>query len=75
MKLTAASLAILSAAASAVASVIPAASPAPLPAQANDLAAAAQDFNARAWDYYRYRRDNIPNSEQLNARGWDYYRY
>ncbi|KAJ2025291.1 hypothetical protein IWW57_003428, partial [Coemansia sp. S610] len=73
--LTAASLAILAAAALAAASVVPVASPAPLPAQVNDPAVAAQDFNARAWGYYRYRRDDIPEQHQLNARGWDYYRY
>ncbi|KAJ2253189.1 hypothetical protein GGI13_002840 [Coemansia sp. RSA 455] len=73
MKLTVVSFAFL--AATVAATAIPAASPTPLPAPANVPTVAAQEFNARALDYYRYRRDNIPEEQHLNARALDYYRY
>ncbi|KAJ2068573.1 hypothetical protein GGI08_000808 [Coemansia sp. S2] len=73
MKLTPALFAFL--AATVAATAIPAASHTPLPPPANVPTVAAQELNARALDYYRYCRDNIPSNEQLNARALDYYRY
>ncbi|KAJ2890941.1 hypothetical protein IWW38_003859 [Coemansia aciculifera] len=35
----------------------------------------AQELNAHAIDFYRYRRDNIPDDHHLNARALDFYRY
>ncbi|KAJ2012288.1 hypothetical protein GGI14_005870, partial [Coemansia sp. S680] len=61
MKFTVASFAFLATAVAATA--IPATSPTLLPPPANVPTVVAQEFNARALDYYRYRRDNIPSNK------------
>ncbi|KAJ2213744.1 hypothetical protein EV180_006180, partial [Coemansia sp. RSA 518] len=50
------------------------ATPAADHASATEPKQADPNLNARGWDYYKWRRNNIP-AEQLNERGWDYYKW
>ncbi|KAJ2824171.1 hypothetical protein IWW50_003455 [Coemansia erecta] len=61
----------------AVAAVVGIVSAAPTVDPNNHAVNAKQDvpdLSARGWDYYKYRRSNIP-AKNLNERGWDYYKY
>ncbi|KAJ2354162.1 hypothetical protein GGF43_003316 [Coemansia sp. RSA 2618] len=61
----------------AVAAVVGIVSATPTVDPNNHAANAKQDvpdLSTRGWDYYKYRRNNIP-AQDLSARGWDYYKY
>ncbi|KAI9503526.1 hypothetical protein BX070DRAFT_262534 [Coemansia spiralis] len=79
MKFCAISIAFVAALASSTAHATPVGgAKAAAPSDANPAHAAVPDFDsrleARAWDYYRHRRDST-HSRELNARAWDYYNY
>ncbi|KAJ2655136.1 hypothetical protein IW148_006167 [Coemansia sp. RSA 1199] len=61
-------------AATAAVATLASATPAPDHSSVTESNHADPILNARGWDYYKWRRNNIP-AEHLNERGWDYYKW